>query len=75
MCFFVLVRLLYGLFVVKSIKINSKLDGYTSLSRGATLVELASMSKLGERQKVWRSLNLDQKIEFDEGDLGLAGGV
>ena len=50
-------------------------EGFTFLERGKDIVEQETMCSLGEREALFDSFKFNERIEFDEGDLGLSGGV
>ena len=83
-CFFIVFGACSILFVntVMSAVSTSKLfstaedvEGTTYLNRAQELVELESMQTLEQREFLWASFAFTDRIEFDEGDLGLNGGL
>jgi hypothetical protein len=71
----VLSRLILGMFVDVSVRTQLKLGRYAYMRRGASLIELNSARLLEVRKAEWATLNLEQRIEFDDGDLGITGGI
>lgn len=49
--------------------------GFARLNRASLLVDAMESCSLARWNKFVNSLKFDQRIEFDEGDLGLSGGV
>jgi len=73
--FTVLMRLLFGWLIVICIKTHEAMHEFAQMRRSATLVELDSRRSSASRRATWNALRLDERIEFDEGDLGLTGGI
>eukprot|EP00927_Polykrikos_kofoidii_P059274 TRINITY_DN54478_c0_g1_i1.p1 TRINITY_DN54478_c0_g1~~TRINITY_DN54478_c0_g1_i1.p1 ORF type:complete len:1099 (+),score=261.18 TRINITY_DN54478_c0_g1_i1:98-3394(+) len=49
--------------------------GFARLNRASLICEAMKLTSRGIWDRFKTSLKLDQKLEFDEGDVGLAGGV
>ncbi|CAK9106753.1 unnamed protein product [Durusdinium trenchii] len=49
--------------------------GYARLNRGSVILENVSRSSKHRWTKFVESLQMDEKLEFNEGDIGLAGGI
>jgi len=49
--------------------------GLTFLERGKDIVELESMCGINRRIHIYEQLGFENRIEFDEGDLGVSGGI
>jgi len=68
-----LLNLMSAVFTASTYLQNKDVEGLTYLSRAKIIVELESVCTLEGRQEIWESHNFDQRVEFDEGDLGLNG--
>jgi hemoglobin-like flavoprotein len=73
--FLVLLRLLFGWVIVICIKTHQAMHEFAQMRKSATLVELDSRRTMVDRRKTWAKLCFDDRIEFDEGDVGLTGGI
>lgn len=51
------------------------IKGHARLARGEIIIETFKAVKLTRWQKFMNSLHLDQKVDFEQGDIGLAGGI
>eukprot|EP00435_Cladocopium_sp_Y103_P013018 s4199_g3.t1 len=51
------------------------IKGHARLARGEIIIETFKAVKLNRWQKFMNSLHLDQKVDFEQGDIGLAGGI
>jgi hypothetical protein len=51
------------------------IDGLTFLSQAKDIVEIETVILVPTRIAFWKSLRFDRRIEYDEGDLGLTGGI
>eukprot|EP00435_Cladocopium_sp_Y103_P003451 s1476_g1.t1 len=51
------------------------IKGHARLARGEIIIETFKAVKLKRWQKFMDSLHLDQRVDFEEGDIGLAGGI
>lgn len=51
------------------------IKGHARLARGEIIIETFKAVKLKRRQKFMDSMHLDQRVDFEEGDIGLAGGI
>jgi hypothetical protein len=71
----VLLRQIIALFVVTSIQNSRDIQGRSILCRAEMLMDLAFQMGQVKRQKIWESMDFSRRIEFDEGDLGMAGGL
>ena len=49
--------------------------GYARLNRGSVILENVNHASAKRWEKFVVSLNMDEKLEFNEGDIGLAGGI
>merc|ERR1719265_2296314 len=57
------------------VKIHADSVGYARLKRNSVIAQVTEQCSPAKWQKFVASLGLDQNIEFNEGDEGLAGGV
>ncbi|CAK9076751.1 unnamed protein product [Durusdinium trenchii] len=51
------------------------IKGHARLARGEIIIETFKAVKLTRWQKFMNALHLDQKVDFEQGDIGLAGGI
>ena len=51
------------------------IKGHARLARGEIIIETFKAVKLSRWQKFMASLNLEERVDFEEGDIGLAGGI
>eukprot|EP00435_Cladocopium_sp_Y103_P010630 s1589_g2.t1 len=51
------------------------IQGYAMLARGEVILDTLKAIPMKRWQAFLTSLGLDQKVDFEEGDIGLAGGV
>ncbi|CAK9102503.1 Retrovirus-related Pol polyprotein from transposon TNT 1-94 [Durusdinium trenchii] len=51
------------------------IKGHARLARGEIIIETFKAVRLTRWQRFMNSLNLDSKVDFEEGDIGLAGGI
>lgn len=51
------------------------IKGHARLARGEIIIETFKAVKLKRWQKFMDSMHLDQRVDFEEGDIGLAGGI
>lgn len=51
------------------------IKGHARLARGEIIIETFKAVKLSRWQKFMASLDLDTRVDFEEGDIGLAGGI
>eukprot|EP00913_Durusdinium_trenchii_P025710 g24127.t1 len=51
------------------------IKGHARLARGEIIIETFKAVKMTRWAKFMNSLNLDEKVDFEEGDIGLAGGI
>ncbi|CAK9001133.1 Retrovirus-related Pol polyprotein from transposon TNT 1-94 [Durusdinium trenchii] len=51
------------------------IKGHARLARGEIIIETFKNVRLSRWQRFMTSLNLDSKVDFEEGDIGLAGGI
>lgn len=51
------------------------IKGHARLARGEIIIETFKAVKLSRWQAFMTSLNLDTRVDFEEGDIGLAGGI
>eukprot|EP00435_Cladocopium_sp_Y103_P041624 s702_g11.t1 len=51
------------------------IKGHARLARGEIIIETFKAVKLSRWQKFMNSMHLDQKVDFEQGDIGLAGGI
>jgi len=51
------------------------IKGHARLARGEIIIETFKAVKLSHWQRFMTSLNLDTRVDFEEGDIGLAGGI
>eukprot|EP00397_Hematodinium_sp_SG-2012_P002889 GEMP01002897.1.p1 GENE.GEMP01002897.1~~GEMP01002897.1.p1 ORF type:complete len:1183 (+),score=249.82 GEMP01002897.1:779-4327(+) len=70
-----LTNLMSALFTTTTFLLNKDVEGLTYLDRAQEIVELESMCTIEKRHDIWFAMKFDQRIEFDEGDLGLNGGL
>merc|ERR1712112_526870 len=70
-----LLNLIAAVFTATTYLQNSDVEGMTYLSRAKIIVELESICTLEQRVELWVANKFDERIEFDEGDLGLSGGI
>jgi len=49
--------------------------GYARLNRGSVILENVTHASAKRWEKFVASLKMDEKLEFNEGDIGLAGGI
>merc|ERR1719421_241758 len=52
-----------------------EMTGYALMFRASITVEIESTLKMERRKAMWDSLHLDEPLEFDRADIGIAGGV
>ena len=52
-----------------------EMHGETRLARGEIIIETFKAVKRSRWQRFMDSLKLDQRVDFEEGDIGLAGGA
>ncbi|CAK9064050.1 unnamed protein product, partial [Durusdinium trenchii] len=51
------------------------IKGHARLARGEIIIETFKAVKMTRWTKFMTSLKLDEKVDFEEGDIGLAGGI
>eukprot|EP00435_Cladocopium_sp_Y103_P026129 s702_g6.t1 len=51
------------------------IKGHARLARGEIIIETFKAVKLSRWQTFMTSLNLETRVDFEEGDIGLAGGI
>jgi len=51
------------------------IKGHARLARGEIIIETFKAVKLRRWNRFMDSLNLEQKVDFEQGDIGLAGGI
>lgn len=51
------------------------IKGHARLARGEIIIETFKAVKLSRWQKFMDSLKLDERVDFEQGDIGLAGGI
>jgi len=70
-----LLNLMTAVFTATTYLQNCDVEGMTYLSRAKIIVELESICSLDQRVELWEANKFEDRIEFDEGDLGLNGGI
>jgi len=70
-----LLNLMTAVFTATTFLENKDIEGMTYLNRAKIIVELESVCTMEQRVDLWAANRFDERIEFDEGDLGLNGGI
>ena len=55
--------------------LQADIKGHARLARGEIIIETFKALKLKRWQKFMGSLQLEKRVDFEEGDIGLAGGI
>jgi len=70
-----LLNLLIAQLVVAYSQAAANMDGYARLSRTGIVVSTIESIPKSKWSKFLSGLNLDERLEFNEGDVGVAGGI